>query len=91
MRLLEEIMLPHAEDNMPLLWTFQLDNDPKHTASKAKRFFQHNDIKKLEWSSLSPKFMENCEKLGIKTKAIERKDVWEVIKTAWYAILNNSK
>ena len=28
--ILEQVMLPHAEWNMPLSWIFQHDNDPKH-------------------------------------------------------------
>jgi len=36
--ILENIMLPYAKDNMPLIWKFQSDNDPKHTSKKAKKF-----------------------------------------------------
>ena len=30
--ILNDVMLPYAEENMPLVWQFMHDNDPKHTA-----------------------------------------------------------
>ena len=33
-KILEQIMLPYAEEEMPLKWVFQQDNDPKTRVSK---------------------------------------------------------
>ena len=40
-------MRSYVEDKISLIWKFQYDNDPRHIASKAKRWFQYNDIKQL--------------------------------------------
>ena len=39
--ILQNVMLPYAEDEMPFIWVFQ-DNDSKQTSKKAKKWFADN-------------------------------------------------
>ena len=47
--LLSTVMLPYAECEIPISWTFQYDNDPKHTVRLIKTWTEGSNIKAMEW------------------------------------------
>ena len=52
--ILENELLPFSDEHLPLLWKFQHDNDPKHTAKSVKTFLEKKRINVLPWPSNSP-------------------------------------
>lgn len=52
--ILNNVMLPYAEEEMPLKWWYQHDNDPKHTAKCVKECFCSKKINVLKWPAQSP-------------------------------------
>ncbi|KAI8430491.1 hypothetical protein MSG28_000751 [Choristoneura fumiferana] len=52
--ILEETMLPYAEGVLPVIWTLQHDNDPKHTPRTVKEFLTSQSVSVLDWPANSP-------------------------------------
>ena len=43
-----KVILPWAEENLPVIWQCQHANDPKHMAKVTKNFVEDNSINVLE-------------------------------------------
>lgn len=52
--ILSDHMLPFAEDNLPLTWIFQQDNDPKHKSRLVMQWLADRNVQLLDWPSQSP-------------------------------------
>ena len=87
--ILEKTMLPFAKKKMPRGWTFQHDNDPKHTAKSVKNFLSDKTVRVLEWPAQSPDLnpIENLwHKLqqGIRGKKFKKPDeLFAALQTEW--------
>lgn len=92
--ILEDVMLPYAEYEMPLKFVFQHDNDPKHTAKIVKQWFVEKNIRVLQWPPQSPDLnpIENLWEIiekKIRTQNISNKNqLWQEIQNVWKSIDN---
>lgn len=94
--ILEQSMLPYAEENLPVVWTFQHDNDPKHTAKVVKDFLRNQSVTVLDWPPYSPDLnpIENLwyqVKKKVAAKRTSNVDqLWEAFTEAWNQITDET-
>ena len=90
--ILDKVMLPYADYEMPFSWVFQQDNDPKHTSKKAKNWFEEYKVNVMEWPAQSPDLnpIENLwadvKEVVAAAKPTTKGSLWNVVKEAWIEI-----
>lgn len=91
-QILEQSMIPYAEEKLPIQWVFMHDNDPKHTARTVKNFLVEESVDLLPWPAQSPDLnpienLWNDVEAGVRLKNPKNLlELWEAIQSSWNSI-----
>lgn len=91
-RILQDHMVPFAEENLPLRWNFMHDNDPKHTSKLVKQWLLDQRIDVLPWPAQSPDLnpienLWNDVEEHIKMRKPKNcSELWEAAQEGWSCI-----
>ena len=78
--ILKDVMLPHAEWNMPIKWVFQQDNDPKHTAKVVKQWFQDNHLSVMGLAASISGSQPGIDRLNLPiSHRFPIENLWEIV------------
>lgn len=92
LNILRNVMLPYADEEMPIRWIYQQDNDPKHTARRVKQWFVENKVCLMTWPAQSPDLnpIENLwaevKKDVAAAKPKNRNELWQAVQRSWTSI-----
>ena len=93
--ILQSHMLPHARATLPKGWTFQQDNDPKHTSAFVHRWLKGHKVATMDWPSQSPDLNPIEHLWGVLeqrvagTRARNAGQKFEQLRAAWNSIDQN--
>lgn len=92
LNILETVMLPHVEDEMPLEWVFQQDDGPNYMGTRVKEWLEANSVNVLDWPAQYPDLnpIENLwaaiEESVALSQPVGKGSLWRVIQESWSKI-----